>query len=664
MVDLEARFEACLAELEQGGSIEECLAASSADAPTLEPLLRTATALHVLRTPVPSRDPAAVAAGRQRLLARATALRPQPPVAVEDALEASLARLAAGGTVEECIDHYPHSGGDLRVALAAVEALSAVAQPPPVRPPEAKAAARQAFLKAAAAGRRSFRPSPWQQGLSGLMALFRPLARGWAVAVVLLALIVGLGGGAAALASNALPGDALYPVKRSVEQVRTALTVRPESRQQLERSLEQLRRDEAALVAQEQRPVPVEFTGRLLAAQDGLWRIEGLDAAVRVPDAVLGGGAPPPGSQVRLIAQSDGNGGLIATRVDVLETPSVPGVLVVPAATATPTATPEPTDTPTPSPSPSPSPQATDTPEPTDTPTPTPTDTATPTATRTPTATPTRTPTATPTPPRPIEVTIYGLIEAMQPERWVVSGREVWLTTATHIDESIGRAEVGAQVQVQGQQMPQGRLVATLITVMSRGLETRQFRDVINAMEGDRWLVGSTWIVIGPNTDITGEPGVGKVATVSAERRANGPWEAVWVRIDEPEYIDFTGTINEIADTYWVVGNRRVIIDAGTSISGATPEVGRRAQVRAVQEADGLHAVQIVVLEDTPTPTPTASPTPADTPTPTPTTPASVMTVTPTPGADLSTPTATPSAQAEQPTAVPATATAEGTPAQ
>ncbi len=697
MAELETSFEACLARLELGVSIQEGVAAYPDEAAALEPLLQLAAGLRALAMPAPAQDAAAVAGGRAWLLARAAALRQPAAMAVEDAFAASLDQLAAGASPDECLDAFPHYAGDLRPVLATVQALEGTVEPVPLRSAATQSQGRQALLTAASGAARRGRASAagttsWLGALSGL---FRPLARGWATAILLLLAFV-LAGATVASARNAIPGDALYGLKRASEDVQRALTVRPESRSRLESALGQLRRDEAGLVAGEGREVELQFRGVITRMEGGLWEIEGVDVPLRVMPDLDVSGEVQVGSTVEVLAVADGLGGLVVQQVRLLVPALVPVPLVVPSATPTSTSSPSPTPSPTDMPSATLRPSDTPTAKPSPTDTSTPTATATPspttTATATPTATPTRTVTPTPTPVRTVTVRIFGLIEEKHPDHWVISGQTVWLDAATLVDESIGPAEVGAEVSVEGIQGPDGRLLARVITVLKDVLETREWRDVINAMNGSEWVIGNTAVLIDGDTEIIGDPAVGKVASVKAKRSANQPWRAVRIRVDEPEYVDFEGTINAIGGGSWVVGGTTVIIDGQTSIEGADPAVGLWAEVRAERRDDGLHAVAIVVQEpapeptnpapppetptgtpvpsdtpaptDSPTPTPTDTPAPTDSPTPTPSdTPAPTDTPVPTPS-DTPAPTDTPvptssDTPSPEPTALPTLAATE-----
>lgn len=81
----------------------------------------------------------------------------------------------------------------------------------------------------------------------------------WALAVFLLALILGTAGLALA-AEGSLPGEPLYPIKRGSEQLRLALTTTPDSRSALLLSFAERRLDEVAAVCS-----PAACPGDLLA---------------------------------------------------------------------------------------------------------------------------------------------------------------------------------------------------------------------------------------------------------------------------------------------------------------------------------------------------------------------------------------------------------------
>lgn len=659
------------AEILAGGSAAEaCLDAFPHHAAELRPGLEIVVAMQLAGEPAPAPDPAMRAEARARFLAQAQAmaLRQAQRTPIEEALDASLAMIAAGKTIEDCLQAYPHQADELQPALAIAAALQAqLAQPAPARPAADVSTQRTTFLKAATAARRKSYSQPagpgWRQTLQGL---FRQPA--WARAAAMLLVVVLLfsfGRGAMTVAADALPGDALYPVKLAAEQARLLVTADEVQRAELREQFEQSRREEAAVVVQQHRAVQVQFSGVIESMVDGAWRIAGLATPVVVPGDAVMRGRPAVGAHVIVLAYSDGFGNLVARQVLVQDAG------MAPAPTATPTFTrPPPMQPPVLAPVP-PAPPARWTPRPRLTPTWTPVISPTLTLTLTPTPSPTRTttpsgtPTVTGTPtaaPAPVQFT--GSIQEKNAAWWRINGYTVRITAQTLIDESQGPAVVGASVAVLAMPQPDGSLLGLVIRVQAApSIEYDSFADVINVIGGSQWLIGERWVTVTGSTVIVGTPEVGRTARVSLARPAGGSWAATRIEIEgdvDPVYID--GTISSLSASEWIVGGRRVIITGSTVISGATPQVGYFAQVEALPSGGAFVALTIFVIETGATPTWTATPPqPTWTPTPGPTstwtpeptfTPTPEPTLTPTPE-PTSTFTPEPTSTPEPPTATP-----------
>lgn len=126
-------------------------------------------------------------------------------------------------TLDECLARYPEHREELAGLLMAARQLR---DAPPVQPsPDFQRAAR-----ARLAHRLAPRPAPgrlpvWAGWLSSWRRRVQPQAAlRWAAAAVLV--IAFLAGGTAAYASTeAVPGDGLYPLKRTLEQVRLAVAL-------------------------------------------------------------------------------------------------------------------------------------------------------------------------------------------------------------------------------------------------------------------------------------------------------------------------------------------------------------------------------------------------------------------------------------------------------
>jgi hypothetical protein len=326
---------------------------------------------------------------------------------LDTALDRCLALLRDGESIEGCLGRYPEYADELRPLLELVIQVGQVITPAPS--PTARAAGERRMLDALAQrGERQAQAHPaglclrrWLRSLAGMGRRGRKPA--WAVAAVVLALVLVVGGGRAiAGTANSLPGDALYPLKQFSQKVQVTLTFDPAERERLQvRFREQARRD-VQRVLRGGRQVSVEFEGVLEQMEGDLWVVGGVPVTLQPTTIVTG--QPYVGDLVTVRGDLPGDGSVLVTALSV-----------GPELTPRPTETPEPTHTPTPSPTaePTSTPTPTRTPSPTATvepsQTPNPTDTprwtATLEATETPEPTqmPRRTATATPGPSQPQE---------------------------------------------------------------------------------------------------------------------------------------------------------------------------------------------------------------------------------------------------------------------
>lgn len=631
-----------------GIAAEECLDAFPHYAAELRPNLAILAAFQQVSQPAPAPDPAERATARATFLAHAQAMAAHraQPMPIEEALDASLSMIAAGETIEACLQAHPAHATELRPALTITSALQAqLAQPAPARPESAMAAQRKAFVASAqATRRRSLTTSQVGAGwLQALRDLFRQPA--WArVAAVLLmvALLFSFGRVAVTMAAGALPGDALYPIKLATEQARMLVTTDESQRAELRQQFEQGRRAEAAVVVEQGRQVQVQFSGVIESMVDGEWRIAGLDAPLLAPGDAVVRGQPAVGAHVIILAYSDGAGHLVIRQALVLEpakepapsptfarTPTSQPLFIAPLPPAAATWTPPPRLTPTLTPvvSLTRTPTRTSTPSgtPTDTPSGTPTGTGTPTVTGTPT-------------PAPVPVQFNGAIQEKNAAQWLISGRTVRITNQTVIDESQRPAVVGAQVDVLAMPQPDGSLLGLMIRVQASAPGADYFTDIIHVIGSSEWQIGNRWVTVTGSTEIIGAPAVGKTARVWLARPAGGSWAATRIEIEEdvdPVYID--GIISSLSSSEWTVGGYRITITDATVITGATPQVGHFAQVEARPSGNAFVALFIFVVAPDPTATWTATPaSPTMTPTPEPTatfTPEPTATFTPEPTA-------------------------------
>lgn len=207
----------------------------------------------------------------------------------------------------------------------------------------------------------------WTVGRRGRQVSWRWVSVTLAILLVFFAAV----GGTINAAAEALPGDTLYPVKRTVERVCLTFTFSPTARESYERLLTMTRLEETRKVLQQGREADVEFQGPLEVTANDEWLVSGVK--VQVPPEAWAQTPPQPGVLVKIEGRA-ASGQLTARRVDIVSpktaTPALevsPTVLAKPSPTASPKRnptstqesiafpTPQPSDTSEPEPMPSPS---------------------------------------------------------------------------------------------------------------------------------------------------------------------------------------------------------------------------------------------------------------------------------------------------------------------
>jgi uncharacterized membrane protein YgcG len=246
--------------------------------------------------------------------------------------------LASGMPLDRILSHYPEDEVLLRPLLETAATLPALRIEPSRT---AEAASRRKFLSQAhalseASPRRAWRLPP--RLVASLAAL---------------ALVVILFGRVVTTSAAALPGDTLYPVKRTVEEVRLVLAP---DKADLAKQFEQERRDEVAALLSAGRAAEIAFSGPIDSVQTDRWVIHRLTVGIDRRTQVSG--VPSIGRYAHVQGWT-ADGSLVATSivVDSDGAPAAPFTATPeptqPRPSATPTRTPQPTIAPhAPSPEP------------------------------------------------------------------------------------------------------------------------------------------------------------------------------------------------------------------------------------------------------------------------------------------------------------------------
>jgi hypothetical protein len=331
--------------------------------------------------------------------------------------------LAQGESTERVLARYPQEAAQLRPLLEAAAGLSTLR----MEPSEAsKMQSRQKFMAQVDLLRRT---TPRKS--LGFLPRF-------AAGFIAAALVAGvLSTGAVAASGSALPGDPLYGLKRTVEEVRLNTAGSPTQRQELQREFEQRRVDEANELLAEGREGEVEFRGTIQVMQPNAWIVSSLVVQLDANTRIAG---TPQIDRVAEVRGVTGPQGLRAAFISIESSgePEMP-----------------------------PTPQVTETPQPTVTPEPAettaPAMTITPQATKTqqPPAAPRPTATAQPAPTaQPVEVEFTGSVNAIDAGTWNIDGTTVIVNDSTEIR---GTINLGQRVKVKALRLADGQLVATRI---------------------------------------------------------------------------------------------------------------------------------------------------------------------------------------------------------
>ncbi len=557
--------------------------------------------------------------------------------------------MLAGASVAACLERHPEYADALAALLNTVSGVHELRHVP-LRSATVAAQRRAEFLKAARAAQPAVAKDPlaqlaaWWAGLVSWVAntprafgLPRTMPAGLA-AMLVIALLSGLLlTGMVTASASALPGDVLYPIKLSAEHVQVALTFNPTTRAELLAEQVERRISEAkAVVKTGRRVIHVPLQGVIELIAGDTWQVSGLTVQIATDSQIVG--QPVLGAQVAGRASAPGDGSLVL-RYAELEAPAQPIVPPPPTATPAPSATPTrpgptatstqpiPTDLPAvPAGSDSAARPGTIT-EPTDAPTPEPPSTATPTATATTTPTATTTRTATPTqtwtpaPPREhVRGRIIGFVERVEGSWWTVNGVTIETNAQTVF---IGNPRVGSKVDVVIEILPNGAAIGLTITETQAPdgpPEPLEFTDVIQAINGAAWTIGSFTVQVAGDTVLENNPGVGDLVSVKAERHASGEIRALRITAIRDIVVYLSGIIETMAGDTWQIGGYPVIVAGDTTIIGEAI-IGAQVQVQALQLPDGRLVAQIIVVVAPPattTPTATAAAaavTPTETPT-------------------------------------------------
>jgi hypothetical protein len=202
-----------------------------------------------------------------------------------DALESCLSALEEGETVETALAGFPEVRAELQPLLQAAMAARTAALTDAFEAVKLRGRAR--FLQNAAQLREARVPRR-QRSIPALPRL--------AISLSLVTILALTSTGLVSASSGALPGDQLYGIKRSWEDVRLFFVFQPQDRALLSSQFEQERLDEIDNLLAKRQAAPIRFSGLVMKLQDGTWLVSGIPVSVSalttMPSGPVGEGDP------------------------------------------------------------------------------------------------------------------------------------------------------------------------------------------------------------------------------------------------------------------------------------------------------------------------------------------------------------------------------------
>lgn len=217
------------------------------------------------------------------------------------------------------------------------------------------------------------------------------------------------------------------------------------------------------------------------------------------------------------------------------------------------------------------------------------------------------------------EVVFEGLVEAQEPGRWRVAGIPVVLRAETEV---VGKVQVGQVARVEGQTRPDGTVLARRILLHSYTL-----MGLLQQMDDQGWTVEGTRLLARPDTQAAHGLRVGLLVIALVEMDETGTAYALAIlplptglptETPEPEptpppptptpspptpeaaeEIEFTGRVDAMGTSAWVIDGVTVRITGQTEIKDAGIQVGDTVKVHALRTSGGaLVAEEIELVED------------------------------------------------------------------
>lgn len=183
----------------------------------------------------------------------------------------------------------------------------------------------------------------------------------------------------------------------------------------------------------------------------------------------------------------------------------------------------------------------------------------------------------------PDKVEFVGVVESIGDTSWTIGGRTVAVDASTEIK---GNIQVGDRVKVKAQTQNDGTLLAREIELY---YDKVKFTGIVESIGGDSWVIGGYTVAVDANTQIDGGIVVGDLVKVEARLLTDNSLLATKIKLarphDDGDKVKFSGVVEAMGDT-WTIGGQTVSVDAHTKIKGDI-QIGDTVKVKATRQPDG-----------------------------------------------------------------------------
>ncbi|MET0619791.1 MAG: DUF5666 domain-containing protein [Thermoanaerobaculia bacterium] len=192
---------------------------------------------------------------------------------------------------------------------------------------------------------------------------------------------------------------------------------------------------------------------------------------------------------------------------------------------------------------------------------------------------------------------IRGTVLVVSDSAWTIDDRSFQVGAATVF---LGNPGLGDFVEVRFH-LDGGNAVADRIQKEDAANDELEFRGIVEAISDAAWTISGRVVNVNASTIVRGDPRVGDLVEVRADRAPDGTLTATDIHSEDDENADdereFRGAVESIGASSWTVAGRIVLVNAQTVIFGS-PRVGDLVEVRADRAADGTLTATRIKTED------------------------------------------------------------------